>query len=154
MNVVQIEQKTYEMPPREGFTVAYFLTVADIDRSADFYERVFGGRILSRGDSSGAPGYIQIANMWLLVNVGGGPTPDKPTVTLSVPDPDKINSFMNIRVADIHACMNCGKVEEPSSSRSPYPSTARFAATSAILTVILSRWDRARISSTVSSHSL
>jgi hypothetical protein len=36
--------------------------------------------------------------------VGGGPTPDKPSVTLSVPDPDKINGFMNIRVADIQAC--------------------------------------------------
>jgi len=75
----------YEMPPRVGITVAHFLTVADIDRSARWYETVFGGRILSRGDSSGAPGYIQIANTWLLVNVGGGPTPDKPTVTLSVP---------------------------------------------------------------------
>jgi catechol 2,3-dioxygenase-like lactoylglutathione lyase family enzyme len=103
-NSVQIEQKSYEMPPRDGFTVAHFLTVADIDRSARFYETVFGGRILSRGDSKGAPAYIQFANTWLLVNVGGGPTPDKPSVTLSVPDPDKINGFMNIRVADIQAC--------------------------------------------------
>src|ERR1700760_3309724 len=102
---VQVEQKTYEMPPRDGFTIAHFITVADIERSARFYERVFGGRILSRGDSEGAPGYIQIANAWLIVNVGGGPTPDKPTVTLSVlADPDKISSFMNIRVADIQAC--------------------------------------------------
>ncbi len=105
MNSVQIEQKSYEMPPRDGFTVAHFLTVADIDRSARFYETVFGGRILSRGDSKGAPGYIQIANTWLIVNVGGGPTPDKPSVTLSVlADPDKISGFMNIRVADIQAC--------------------------------------------------
>jgi putative intracellular protease/amidase/predicted enzyme related to lactoylglutathione lyase len=103
-NGVQIEHKSYEMPPRKGFSVAHFLTVTDIDRSARFYEKVFGGRILSRGDSKGAPGYIQIANSWLLVNVGGGPTPDKPSVTLSVPDPDKINGFMNIRVADIQAC--------------------------------------------------
>jgi predicted enzyme related to lactoylglutathione lyase len=109
MNAVQVEQKSYEMPPVEGFTVAHFLTVADIDRSARFYETVFGGRILSRGDSDGAPGYIQIANTWLLVNVGGGPTPDKPTVTLSVPNPDKINSFMNIRVADIQACYKLWK---------------------------------------------
>jgi hypothetical protein len=27
MNRVQIGQKSYEMPPRDGFTVAYFLTV-------------------------------------------------------------------------------------------------------------------------------
>ena len=42
----------------------------DINRSADFYEKVFGGRILSRGDSKGASGHIQIANTWLIVDVG------------------------------------------------------------------------------------
>ena len=110
INSVQIEQKSYEMPPRDGISVAHFLTVADIDRSLRFYETVFGGRALSRGDSKGAPGYIQIANTWLLVNVGGGPTPDKPSVTLSVlADPDKISSFMNIRVADIQACYKLWK---------------------------------------------
>ena len=108
-NSVQVEQKSYEMPPREGISIAHFLTVADIGRSARFYEKVFGGRILSKGDNDGAPAYIQIANTWLLVNVGGGPTPDKPTVTLSVPDPTHINSFMNIRVADIKACYELWK---------------------------------------------
>lgn len=101
---VLVEQTSYEMPPLDGFTVAHFLTVADIERSARFYERVFGGRILSSGDSDGAPGYIRIANTWLIVNVGGGPTPDKPSTVLSTPaDPDLVSSFMNIRVADIQA---------------------------------------------------
>jgi predicted enzyme related to lactoylglutathione lyase len=110
MNNVQVEQKSYEMPPRDGFTVAHFLTVADIGRSSRFYETVFDGRILSGGDSSGAPGYIQIANTWLIVNVGGGPTPDKPSVTLTVlADQNKISSFMNIRVADIQACYQLWK---------------------------------------------
>jgi catechol 2,3-dioxygenase-like lactoylglutathione lyase family enzyme len=104
MSEVQVEQKTYQMPPLDGFSVAHFLTVADIERSARFYETVLGGRILSRGDASGAPGYIQLANTWLIVNVGGGPTPDKPTVTLSAPKSDAFSSFMNLRVADIHAC--------------------------------------------------
>jgi catechol 2,3-dioxygenase-like lactoylglutathione lyase family enzyme len=105
MNQVQAEQKSYQMPPQDGFTVAQFITVADVERSARFYERVFGGRIVRRGDSRGAPGVIQIANTWLIVNVGGGPTPDKPAVTLSAPaDPNSVNSFMNIRVADIQAC--------------------------------------------------
>jgi catechol 2,3-dioxygenase-like lactoylglutathione lyase family enzyme len=105
MSEAHIGQKTYQMPPKDGFTVAHFLTVADIERSARFYEKVFGGHILSLGDGKGAPGYLQIANIWLIVNVGGGPTPDKPTVTLRVPpDPDAVSSFMNIRVADIQAC--------------------------------------------------
>jgi hypothetical protein len=60
------------------------------------YETVFGGSILSRGP----PAYIQFANTWLILNVGGGPTPYKPSVTLSVPaDPDSVSSFMNIRVS-------------------------------------------------------
>jgi predicted enzyme related to lactoylglutathione lyase len=105
MSRVQVEQKTYQMPPTDGITVAHFLTVSDIERSLQFYEKVFGSRILSRGDSKGAPGYIQIGNTWLIVNVGGGPTPDKPSVTLSVPaNPNSASSFMNIRVADIQAC--------------------------------------------------
>src|SRR3984885_1494925 len=104
MNVIQIEQKSYEMPPREGISIAYFLTVADIERSARYYEKVFGARILSLGGGN-APGYVQIANTWLIFNVGGGPTPDKPTVTLNIPaDPDKVSSFLNFRVADIRAC--------------------------------------------------
>ena len=94
MDQVQVERQSYQMPPPDGITIAHFLTVADIQRSLRFYEKVFGGRVLSRGDSSGAPGYIQIANTWLLVNVGGGPTPDKPSVTLSVPgDPDSIQQL-------------------------------------------------------------
>ena len=110
MSSVQVEQKSYEMPPRDGITVAHFLTVADVERSLRFYETVLGGRILSEGDSKGAPGYLQLANTWLIVNVGGGPTPDKPTVTLSVlADRDKISSFMNIRVADIQACYKLWK---------------------------------------------
>src|SRR5580698_375540 len=107
---VEVGQKSYEMPPLEGLTVTLFITVADIERSARYYEKVFGARILSLGDSKGASGHIQIANTWLIVNVGGGPTPDKPTVTLSVlTNPDEINSFMNIRVADIQACYQLWK---------------------------------------------
>src|SRR6202044_365583 len=79
-------------------------------RSLRFYETVFGSRILSRGDSKGAPGYLQIANTWLIVNVGGGPTPDNPSVTLEAPaNPDAVRRFMNIRVADIQAGHGLGR---------------------------------------------
>ena len=108
MSNVQVEGKTYEMPPREGFTIAHFLTVADLKRSAEFYKTVFGAEIVSMGDGN-APPYLKIANIWLIINVGGGPTPDKPTVTLRPPDPNEISSFMNIRVADIQACYKLWK---------------------------------------------
>src|SRR5690349_24781235 len=98
MNTVQIEQKSYEMPPQRGISIAQFLTVADIERSARYYEKVFGARILSLGDGN-VPGSLQLENIWMILNVGGGPTPDKPTVTLAVPDPNHINRFMNLRVA-------------------------------------------------------
>ena len=108
VNSVRIEKKSYEMPPREGISIAHFLTVADVERSARYYEKVFGARILTMGDGN-APPYLQLANIWMILNVGGGPTPDKPTVTLSVPDPNHINSFMNFRVADIQACYELWK---------------------------------------------
>jgi catechol 2,3-dioxygenase-like lactoylglutathione lyase family enzyme len=100
----------YEIPPRDGFTVAHFLTVSDVDRSARFYQTVFDGRLVTRGDANGLPAFVQIANTWLILYFGGGPTPDKPTVTLSVPaDPKTVSSFLNIRVANIQACYETWK---------------------------------------------
>jgi predicted enzyme related to lactoylglutathione lyase len=101
---VRVEEKIYEMPPKEGMSIAHFITVADIERSLGYYEKVFGATILARPDGQGSPGYLRLANIWMIINVGGGPTPDKPTVVLSTPDPNHINSFMNFRVADIQAC--------------------------------------------------
>ena len=78
MASVKIEEKSYEMPPKDGMSIAHFLTVKDIERSARYYEKVFGARILTMGDGN-APPYLQLANIWMILNVGGGPTPDKPT---------------------------------------------------------------------------
>jgi catechol 2,3-dioxygenase-like lactoylglutathione lyase family enzyme len=109
MGEVDIEGSSYVMPPKDGISVAHFLTVADLQRSVDFYAKVFDAEVLSRGDGD-APPYLRLANTWMILNVGGGPTPDKPTVTLSTPpDPNHLSSFMNIRVADIHACYELWK---------------------------------------------
>src|ERR1700739_4363635 len=108
MSSVQIERKSDEMPPREGISIAHFLTVNEIERSARYYEKVFDARILSLGDGN-APGDLQLANLWMILNVRGGPTPDKPPVSLSVPDPNHLSSFMNFRVADIQACYELWK---------------------------------------------
>jgi hypothetical protein len=46
--------------------------------------------------------YVALANTWIIINGGGGPTDDKPTVTLETPrDLDRVSSFLNIRVKDI-----------------------------------------------------
>ena len=42
--------------------------------SARYYEKVFGARILSLGDGD-APGYLQLANIWMILNVGAGRPP-------------------------------------------------------------------------------
>src|ERR1700691_2225884 len=144
MNSIQIEQKSFEMPPREGISIAQFLTVADIERSARYYEKVFGARILSLGDGN-APAYLQLANIWMILNVGGGPTADKRTVSLSSPAPIQTTALRSSASRISSRAINYGKVEDADSSRSQYPSTARFAATSAILTVPLSKSDRAPI---------
>jgi lactoylglutathione lyase len=86
--------------PAEGFVVTHFLVVADQDRSRDFYQSVFGATVLLERD----PVILRLANSWLILNVGGGPTDDKPTVTLTTPpDPDQTSAFLNLRVADIGA---------------------------------------------------
>ena len=39
MSGIQIEQTSYEMPPREGISIAYFLTVADVERSGSLLRK-------------------------------------------------------------------------------------------------------------------
>lgn len=87
-------------PPREGFVVTHFLVVSDQDRSRDYYRALFNGEVLRRRD----PVILKVANTWLILNEGGGPTDDKPTVTLATPaDPDLTTGFLNVRVADIRS---------------------------------------------------
>ena len=84
--------------PKEGFVVTHFLVVSDQDRSREFYRTVFGGQVVLERD----PVIIKIANTWLILNEGGGPTDDKPTVTLETPaDLHRTSAFLNLRVADI-----------------------------------------------------
>ena len=88
--------------PAEGFVVSHMLIVEDVDRSVDFYVGVLGASELMRVPDG--PAILGFANSWIIINVGGGPTEDKPTVVLAPPDnPDRVDSFMNIRVADINA---------------------------------------------------
>jgi lactoylglutathione lyase len=91
----------YQLPPKEGFILTHFLTVSDTSRSAEFYVRILGGQVVLEGE----PTIIEIANSWLILNTGGGPTDDKPTITLHTPqNPNEASNFMNIRVADIQSC--------------------------------------------------
>ena len=86
------------LPPSEGFVVTHFMVVTDQDRSREYYKEIFGGQIVRERN----PVILQVANSWLILNEGGGPTDDKPSVVLAPPaDPNRVSAFLNIRVADI-----------------------------------------------------
>jgi catechol 2,3-dioxygenase-like lactoylglutathione lyase family enzyme len=86
--------------PSDGFVITYFLVSNDVERSRRFYTEVLGGEPLLEGELS----IVALANGWVTISTGGGPTDDKPGVTLVPPaDPSHASSFMNIRVADIAA---------------------------------------------------
>ena len=78
--------------------LTYFVVVSDQDRSREWYRDVLGGEVVRERD----PVILSAAGGTLILNVGGGPTDDKPTVTLEVPpDPDTVSAFLNVRVDDI-----------------------------------------------------
>jgi catechol 2,3-dioxygenase-like lactoylglutathione lyase family enzyme len=84
--------------------LAHFIVSDDVERSRRFYTEVLGGKTVISGESGDEVTYVALANTWVIINGGGGPTDDKPTVTLETPpDPDRVSSFLNIRVADIQA---------------------------------------------------
>ena len=64
--------------PQEGFVVTHFLTVKDQARSREFYSGILGGKVLTPEN----PCIIKLANSWIILNAGGGPTPDKPDIIL------------------------------------------------------------------------
>ena len=61
-------------PPAEGILLAHFIVSDDVDRSRRFYTEVLGGKVVFSGDVT----YVALANSWIIINVGGGPTDDKP----------------------------------------------------------------------------
>ncbi|MFF7242069.1 VOC family protein [Streptomyces collinus] len=84
--------------PDQGLVVTHFLTVRDVARSRLFYAEIFGGQVIHDKD----PAVVKIANSWIIMNPGGGPTPDKPDVTLAPPQSTSVvSAFLNVRVADI-----------------------------------------------------
>jgi catechol 2,3-dioxygenase-like lactoylglutathione lyase family enzyme len=86
--------------PNDGIVLTHFIVSDDVERSRRFYTEVLGGKVaFTNGDLT----YVALANTFIIINVGGGPTDDKPEVTLETPrDPHHVNSFLNIRVKDIH----------------------------------------------------
>lgn len=82
--------------PKQGLILTHFLTVRDVAVSRAFYADVLGGEVVLEEN----PAIVKVANR-IIMNPGGGPTPDKPDVTLAPPEPGTGVGVPEVRVADI-----------------------------------------------------
>ena len=85
--------------PTADVELTQLLVVSDMDCSRAFYRDVLGAEVYREygGDST----VLQFQGVWLLLVTGGGPTPDKPTVTFAPPaDPDRVSHQLTMRVPD------------------------------------------------------
>src|SRR5262245_26625806 len=87
--------------PQEGILATLFITVRKVSRARDFCSRVLGGTVVLEEN----PCIVKLSNAWIIMNPGGPPTPDKPGISVVDYEPgDTTSIFLNLRVADIHAC--------------------------------------------------
>jgi catechol 2,3-dioxygenase-like lactoylglutathione lyase family enzyme len=87
--------------PGPGTELTHILVVSDPARSHDWYTGVLGATLYREYGSSIV---LSFAGAWLLLVEGGGPTDDKPTVSLAPPsDPDVRDNLFTIRVDDCRA---------------------------------------------------
>jgi catechol 2,3-dioxygenase-like lactoylglutathione lyase family enzyme len=85
--------------PTDDMELTHILVVADLARSRSFYRDVLGAEVYR--EYGGSSCVLRAFGSWLLLVTGGGPTPDKPTVTFAPPaDPDIVAHSMTIRVPD------------------------------------------------------
>ena len=85
--------------PDESMELTHILVVSDLTRSVAFYRDVLGAELTR--EYGGSSAVFSFAGAWLLLVTGGGPTDDKPDVTLAIPaDPDHVSHAMTIRVPD------------------------------------------------------
>jgi len=83
----------------EASALTHMLVVADAVVSRDWYVDVLDASVY--GEYGGTSVVLNMMGTWLLLVTGGDPSPDKPTVTLAVPDnPNRISSQMIFRVDD------------------------------------------------------
>jgi lactoylglutathione lyase len=84
----------------QGTRLTVLLIVQDQDRTRAFYEQVLGASVVRERD----PVILQFHNSWIVANLGGPPTDDKPDVSMTPPcDPNLVSSALNVRVSDAHA---------------------------------------------------
>lgn len=88
--------------PADATDLTRLLVVSDPRRSLAWYRDVLGAEVV--GEYGGTSVVLQFVGCWLLLVSGGGPTPDKPTVTMIEPtDPDRVSAELIVAVPDCRA---------------------------------------------------
>jgi catechol 2,3-dioxygenase-like lactoylglutathione lyase family enzyme len=88
--------------PTPDMELTHILVVADVEASRDWYVRVLGADLYR--EYGGTSAVLRFNGAWILLVTGGGPTPDKPSVSLAPPaDPDRLDHLFTIRVSDCAA---------------------------------------------------
>ncbi len=89
------------MFPTPETALTHILVVTDPAVSRAWYTDVLGATLYREYESSVV---LSFAGAWLLLVEGGGPTDDKPSVTLAPPaDPNQRDNLFTIRVDDCQA---------------------------------------------------
>jgi catechol 2,3-dioxygenase-like lactoylglutathione lyase family enzyme len=85
--------------PADATDLTRLLVVADLATSVAWYRDVLGAEVV--GEYGGTSAVLRFVGSWLLLVTGGGPTDDKPTVTMDAPiDPDRASAELIVAVPD------------------------------------------------------
>jgi len=85
--------------PTDDVILSHILVVSNIDRATAWYRDVLGATLFRA--YGGTTAVFDLNGAWLVLVTGGGPTDDKPTVSMAPPsDPETVNHSMTLRVAD------------------------------------------------------
>ena len=88
--------------PVDGVELTQLLVISDLNASIHFYRDILGAELVRT--YGGTSAVLRFQGCWLLLVTGGGPTPDKLTVTFAPPaDPDTVSHELTLRVPDCRA---------------------------------------------------
>jgi len=107
--------------PTDGVEVTLLRVVSDLTQSRHFYRDVLGAQEFR--EYGGTSAVLKFAGTWLLLVTGGGPTPDKPTVTFAPPlTSEMVSHELTIRVPDCRAAYRILKARGATFLTSPVES--------------------------------
>jgi catechol 2,3-dioxygenase-like lactoylglutathione lyase family enzyme len=88
--------------PLDGAVATQILVVADVERARDWWRDVLGAKV--HREYGGTSVGVRFAEAWVLLVTGGGPSEDKPDVTMVPPSSrTRVSHAMTVRVKDCRA---------------------------------------------------